>query len=93
MNFDKMLEEWATKVAEMVFNRLQENAQQEREQQQQGEKLLKAKEVCNLLGISPQTLWRWRNRGLIKPEKYGDNIFRYRLADVQRLQGMKGGLK
>jgi len=39
-------------------------------------KLYTKKETANLIGVSPQTLWNWEQRGLIdKPKKIGKRVY------------------
>src|SRR6266568_1367740 len=43
-------------------------------------------EVSSLLGVSPKTLRRWEQTGIIKPIRTAGNQRRYRLEDVKKLQ-------
>lgn len=50
--------------------------------------LLNTKEVARILGIHPNTLWKWRNKGYgPMPVEIGprdDRTYRYRRRDVER---------
>jgi len=50
-------------------------------------KLLRPKEVCELLGIHPNTLRKWVKEGKIKPVYTPKGTPRYRLEDVMKLIG------
>ena len=54
--------------------------------QQTEEKMLSADEVCKVLGISSNSLWRWGKSGYLKGQKVGRKVF-YRKSDVDALQG------
>jgi len=43
-------------------------------------------EVSTLLGVSPKTLRRWEEAGLIKPIRTAGNQRRYRVEDIKRLE-------
>ncbi len=53
------------------------------------DRLLNTKEVARILGVHPNTLWKWRNRGYgpepieIGPER-DDRTYRYRRREVER---------
>ena len=53
------------------------------------EPLLNTKDVARILGVHPNTLWKWRNRGYgpvpveIGPDR-DDRTYRYRRQDVVR---------
>lgn len=50
--------------------------------------LLKTKEVARILGVHPNTLWKWRNKGYgptpVEIGPNGDRTYRYRRRDVER---------
>lgn len=48
------------------------------------ERLLKPDEACQLLGISPRTLARWRKRGYIDAVTLG-GLVRFRRSDCRRI--------
>lgn len=50
-------------------------------------KLLRPKEVCELLGIHPNTLRKWVKEGKIKPVYTPKGTPRYRLEDVMKIIG------
>ena len=50
------------------------------------ETMLSADEVCKVLGISSNSLWRWGKSGYLKGQKVGRKVF-YRKSDVDALQG------
>lgn len=50
------------------------------------ETMLSADEVCEILGISANSLWRWGRTGYLKGQKVGRRVF-YRKSDVDALQG------
>jgi len=54
--------------------------------QQTEETMLSADEVCKVLGISSNSLWRWGKSGYLKGQKVGRKVF-YRKSDVDALQG------
>lgn len=43
---------------------------------------LNKKEVCSLLGISPATVYRWNQSGLLKPIRLGHRTVRYKRSDL-----------
>jgi len=51
--------------------------------------LLNTKEVARILGLHPNTLWKWRNKGYgptplpIGPQ-HDDRTYRYRRREVER---------
>jgi len=53
-------------------------------------RLLRAKEVCELLGISPKTLLRWRKAGILSCYKFG-KIVRFDPEEVKRLMKERRG--
>ena len=54
--------------------------------QQTEETMLSADQVCEVLGISSNSLWRWSKSGYLKGRKVGRKVF-YRKSDVDALQG------
>ena len=54
--------------------------------QQTEEKMLSADEVCKVLGISSNSLWRWGKSGYLKGQKVGRKVL-YRKSDIDALQG------
>lgn len=48
--------------------------------------ILTPKEVCELLGITRQTLLRWNMSGYLKPVKIGGQ-YRYQKKDIDKLLG------
>lgn len=54
--------------------------------QQTEETMLSADQVCEVLGISSNSLWRWGKLGYLKGRKVGRKVF-YRKSDVDALQG------
>ncbi len=47
-------------------------------------RLLKSREVCALLSISPRTLWTWQEKGQIPYYRLGGSI-RFKLADIEEV--------
>lgn len=77
------LREVATQFAEQVVERLRSampptpaNGKDD---------LLTQKEVCAMLGVTKQTLWRWDKMDYLKKVRVG-NAVRYRRADVEQLR-------
>ena len=66
-------------VAEMV-------AEAAAKPQEVEETMLSTDEVCKVLGISANSLWRWGKSGYLKGQKVGRKVF-YRKSDVDALQG------
>lgn len=66
-------------VAEMV-------AEAAEKPQQTEETMLSADDVCEILGISANSLWRWGKSGYLRGQKVGRRVF-YRKSDVDVLQG------
>lgn len=54
--------------------------------QQTEETMLSADEVCEVFGISANSLWRWGKSGYLKGQKVGRKVF-YRKSDIDALQG------
>ena len=54
--------------------------------QQTEETMLSADEVCKVLGISSNSLWRWGKSGYLKGQKEGRKVL-YRKSDIDALQG------
>ena len=54
--------------------------------QQTEEKMLSADEVCKVLGISSNSLWRWGKSGYLKGQKVGRKVL-YHKSDIDALQG------
>lgn len=54
--------------------------------QEAEETMLSADQVCEILGISANSLWRWGRTGYLKGQKVGRRVF-YRKSDVDALQG------
>lgn len=50
------------------------------------EKYLTTDEVCEILHVSSNTLWRWAKRGYLIPHKVGRTP-QYKLSDVENLRG------
>ena len=46
--------------------------------------LLRRREVCELIGITPRTVTRWAHLGILQPVRIGGTT-RYRRADVEAL--------
>lgn len=66
-------------VAEMV-------AEAAARPQEAEETMLSADQVCEILGISANSLWRWGRTGYLKGQKVGRRVF-YRKSDIDALQG------
>lgn len=56
------------------------------------EKYLTIPEVCDLLHVSSNTLWRWGKSGYLVPNKVGRTPM-YRLSDIDFLRGRGGNNK
>lgn len=67
----------AAEFAEQVVERLRESA----DPTPASDELLTANEVCAMLGVTKQTLWRWDKMDYLKKVRVG-NCVRYRRADV-----------
>ena len=48
------------------------------------ERYLSIKQACEMLGVDPSTLWRWRNRNYLVPVEIGGKR-RYRLSEIRRM--------
>ena len=48
------------------------------------ERYLSIKQACEMLGIDPSTLWRWRKRGYLAPVEVGGKR-KYRLSEIQEM--------
>lgn len=59
-------------------------AKRELEVEDKGERYLSIKQACELLGVDPCTLWRWKKRGYLVPAEIGGKR-RYRLSEIRRL--------
>lgn len=46
-------------------------------------KYVSTKELANIFGVNPATIWRWRNRGYIKAYGIGNKVL-YRLDEVEK---------
>ena len=66
------------KISEAVASRGQEKE----------EKYLSVDEVCEVLKVSSNTLWRWNKNGYLKPNKVGRKSV-YLLSDIDRLRKNK----
>ncbi|MDE6236467.1 MAG: helix-turn-helix domain-containing protein [Muribaculaceae bacterium] len=42
--------------------------------------------VCERLGVTRPTLWRWEKENYLTPTRFGRRT-RYRLSDVERIKG------
>jgi len=49
------------------------------------DRLLKPKEVAQLLGISINTLYNWNYLGKLQPIRFSKRMIRYRYSDVKKL--------
>jgi excisionase family DNA binding protein len=54
--------------------------------QQTEETMLSVDQVCEVLGISANSLWRWGKSGYLKGQKVGRKVL-YRKSDIDALQG------
>ena len=57
--------------------------------QEAEEKFLSVDEVCEMLHVSPNTLWRWNKSGYLCATKVGRTPM-YKLSDVNNLRQGKG---
>lgn len=48
------------------------------------ERYLSIKQACEMLGVDPSTLWRWRKRNYLVPVEIGGKR-RYRLSEIRRM--------
>lgn len=64
---------------------LMEEARREAEARRAEVKWLTTDEACAEFGVTGATLWRWVNKGIIKPIKMG-KFTRYSSADVARVK-------
>lgn len=55
-----------------------------KEQARNEDVMMSADEVCEALGISPNSLWRWGKTGYLRGSKVGRKVF-YRKSDVDVL--------
>lgn len=69
------LSEMASRIAEKVATQLLEGQQDE---------LLTRHEVCDMLGVSSMTLYRWDRLGYLPKVKIGRAV-RYKKVDVERI--------
>lgn len=53
------------------------------------EEFISEADACRLLGVSSQTLWRWRKRGYIESVSVGGRI-KYRKEECQRILSGEG---
>jgi predicted DNA-binding transcriptional regulator AlpA len=51
----------------------------------QSDRLVSAREVAAILGVSRRTVYNIRNRGHLKPVRLSSGCTRYRASDVARL--------
>lgn len=77
------LGELATLVAEGVVKRL-------RDGMPAAEEFLTVKQVCEMLGVSAMTLYRWHNLGYLNKIKIGNSV-RYRKSDINALNNNQHG--
>ena len=75
------LREVATQFAEQVVERLRDTLPAA---PAKCDELLTAKDVCAMLGVTKQTLWRWGKMDYLKAVKVG-NAVRYRRDDVEAI--------
>lgn len=54
------------------------------------EKLLSRREVSQILEISPATLWRWSNKGILTPYYLGGRVY-FKYDDILNSLIKKGG--
>ncbi len=57
--------------------------------QQPTERYLSAEEVCQMLNVSANTLWRWNRDGYLRSIKVGRKSM-YRLSDLNKLREGEG---
>jgi DNA-binding transcriptional MerR regulator len=51
-------------------------------------RLIKVKEAAEILGVNPETLRRWDNKGKLKTKRHPMNQYRvYKLKEVLKLKG------
>ena len=60
-----------------------------KDQDQSEETMMPADEVCKVLGISANSLWRWGRTGYLRGSKVGRKVI-YRKSDVDALLKGKG---
>lgn len=77
-----MIEEMIKKFVEKEVAR-QIAAIKPEEPQQVEEKLLTTAEACEFLRISKPTIHRWKQQGIIRHVRIGNNI-RYRISDLTK---------
>lgn len=46
-------------------------------------KYVSTKDLANIFGVNPATIWRWRNRGLIEAHGIGNKVL-FRLDEVEK---------
>lgn len=91
MNIQKMIESGSNALFVVSGGDLKEFAlaliaETAAKPQQPEETMLSADEVCKVLGISSNSLWRWGKSGYLKGQKVGRKVF-YRKSDLDALQG------
>lgn len=91
MNIQKMIESGSNALFVVSGGDLKEFAlaiiaEAAAKPQQTEETMLSADEVCKVLGISANSLWRWGKSGYLRGQKVGRRVF-YRKSDVDALQG------
>ena len=81
------LKDLATAIAEEIMKK----AMIENQQKEAGlpaKEFLTANEVCNIVGVSMPTLWRWANAGYLVPIMVGAGkckIRKFRTIDIKRI--------
>jgi site-specific DNA-methyltransferase (adenine-specific) len=51
------------------------------------DKLITIKEAAKILGVNPETLRRWDNKGKLKTKRHPMNNYRvYKLVDIEKLK-------
>ena len=96
MNIQKMIESGSNALFVVSGGDLKEfalaliaEAAAMKEQGESEDIMMSADEVCETLGISSNSLWRWGRSGYLRGSKVGRKVF-YRKSDVDTLLKGKG---
>ena len=65
-------------------NKVKDDASNVQVKESESEELLSKNKVCQILGVSGATLWRWDKANYLKPVKLGGKVM-YRKEDLKKL--------
>ncbi len=72
-------------IADQAAEKARQKVEEQYKKQQAPEFYYTANQVCKLLSVTKQTLWRWDKSHYLEPTRIGGGLVRYKKSDIDRI--------